>query len=320
LELRHLHHLIAVADEGSFTRAAHRVHIVQSGISASIKELEAEVGVRLIERTTRRVALTDPGRVFLEHARASVAAIEGGLQAVREQDGIVRGRLRIGVLLSLNPYLDMPLVLKKIRLDHPQMELEVRSTPAEAVPEMVRSGELDLGFYALRGSTSIPGLQVLPFIQDTLVAICARDYPLGAKGRVSIEELAKENFVDLIPTRATRKLLDREFAIRNLHRRSVIEVNDPQTEVQFVARGLGVAIVPSVLARAYPESDSLTVLPISASHPPLAKWRLGIVMRARGKNEGPLRTVNVFLDALKKSFPRNGRGSLSSELLSLSHA
>jgi DNA-binding transcriptional LysR family regulator len=150
-----------------------------------------------------------------------VAAIEGGIQAVREQNGIVRGRLRIGVLQSLNPYLDMPLVLKKIRLDHPQMEIEVRSTPAEAVPEMVRSGELDLSFHL--GNETIPGLQVLPFIQDTLVAICARDYPLGIKGRVSIEALAKENFVDLIPGRATRKLVDREFSIRDLQRRSVIE-------------------------------------------------------------------------------------------------
>lgn len=320
MELRHLNHLIAVADEGSFTRAARRVHIVQSGISASIKELEEEVGVRLVERTTRRVGLTDAGKVFLEHARASVAAIEGGIQAVREQDGIVRGRLRIGVLQSLNPYLDMPLVLKNIRLNHPQMELEVRSTPAEAVPEMVRSGELDLGFHALLGSAMIPGLHVLPFVQDTLVAICARDYPLGAKGRVSIEALAKENFVDLIPARATRKLVDREFSIRDLHRKSVIEVNDPQTEVQFVSRGLGVAIVPSVLARAYPESPSLTVLTISDRQPPLATWRLGIVTRVRGKNEGPLRTVNVFLDALKKSSSRRRRSSPGSDLLRFSHA
>jgi DNA-binding transcriptional LysR family regulator len=320
LELRHLHHLIAVADEGSFTRAAHRVHIVQSGISASIKELEEEVGVRLIERTTRRVALTDPGRVFLEHARASVAAIEGGIQAVREQDGIVRGRLRIGVLQSLNPYLDMPLVLKNIRFNHPQMEIEVRSTTAEAVPEMVRSGELDLGFHALLGTAIVPGLHVQPFIQDTLVAICARDYPLGKKGRVSIEELAKENFVDLIPGRTTRKLIDREFSIRDLHRKTVIEVGDVQTEVQFVSRGLGVAIVPSILARAYPESPSLTVLTISDRQSQLARWRLGIVTRARGKNEGPLRTVNVFLDALKKSFPRSRRESLGSDLLQFSPA
>jgi DNA-binding transcriptional LysR family regulator len=320
LELRHLHHLIAVADEGSFTRAARRAHIVQSGISASIKELEEEVGVRLVERTTRRVALTDSGKIFLEHARATVAAIEGGIQAVREQDGIVRGRLRIGVLQSLNPYLDMPLVLKNIRRDHPQMEIEVRTTTAEAVPEMVRSGELDLSFHALLGSAMIPGLQVLPFIQDTLVAICARDYALGAKGRVSIEALAKENFVDLIPGRATRKLIDREFSIRDLHRRTVIEVGDAQTEVQFVSRGLGVAIVPSVLARAYPESPSLTVLTISDRQPPLATWRLGIVTRARGKNEGPPRTVNVFLDALKKSSPRRRRSSSGSDLLRFPHA
>lgn len=139
MDIRHLQHLIAVADEGSFTKAARKVHIVQSGVSSSIKELEEEVGVRLIERTTRSVALTDAGKVFLQHARASLAAIEEGLQSVREFDGIVRGRLRIGVLQSLIPYLDMPLVLKNIRTDYPLLEIEVRSVTADAVPEMVRS-------------------------------------------------------------------------------------------------------------------------------------------------------------------------------------
>jgi DNA-binding transcriptional LysR family regulator len=301
LELRHLQHLIAVADESSFTKAARRVHTVQSGISTSIKELEEELGTRLFERTTRRVALTESGKVFIAHARASLAAMEEGIQAVREQDGIVRGRLRIGVLQSLNPYLDMPLVLKKIRVEQPQVEIEVRSTTAEAVPEMVRSGELDLSFHTLFGNATPPGLQVIPFIEDTLVAICAREYSLGSRGKVSMEMLAKEDFVDLIPERATRKLIDREFMMRDLRRRTVIEVGDAQTEVQFVSRGLGVAIVPSVLARAYPESATLKTLTISDSQPAITKWRLGIVTRVRGKNEGPLRTVNLFLDALNKS-------------------
>jgi DNA-binding transcriptional LysR family regulator len=300
MELRHLHHFIAVADEGSFTKAARRVHIVQSGISASIKELEEEVGVKLIERTTRRVALTDQGKVFLEHARAGLATIEGGVQAVRDQDGIVRGKLRVGVLQSLHPYLDLPLVLKNIRLRHPQMQIEVRSTTAEAVPEMVRSGKLDFSFHALHGSTTTSGLHVLPFIEDVLVAICARDHLLGSKGQVSIKALAGQDFVDLAPERATRKLIDREFSIRNLHRKTVIEVGDVQTEIQFVSRGLGVAIVPSVLAGAYPDSSSLTVLRISDRQPPPARWRLGIVTRARRKGERLPRMVEVFLNALRR--------------------
>ena len=85
MDLRHLHHLIAIADEGSFTGAARRLNIVQSGISASIKELEDELGSKLLERTTRRVALTDTGSLFLQHARATLAALESGVEAVRSE-------------------------------------------------------------------------------------------------------------------------------------------------------------------------------------------------------------------------------------------
>ncbi|MDE1161231.1 MAG: LysR family transcriptional regulator [Acidobacteriaceae bacterium] len=301
MDIRHLQHLIAVADEGSFTKAARKVHIVQSGVSSSIKELEEEVGVRLIERTTRSVALTDAGKVFLQHARASLAAIEEGLQSVREFDGIVRGRLRIGVLQSLIPYLDMPLVLKNIRTDYPLLEIEVRSVTADAVPEMVRSGELDLSFHALHGSPTIPGLVVLPFIEDTLVGICGVDHPLAAKDKVSMDSISQENFVDLTPGRATRRMIDREFAVRNLHRRTVIEVGEVHTVVQFVSRGLGVAIVPSVLARAFPESSDLKVLAIADRQPALTRWGLAIVAKARTKGKEPLSTVNLFLEAMRKA-------------------
>lgn len=309
MELRHLHHFIAVAEEGSFTKAARRVHTVQSGISASIKELEEEVGVRLVERTTRRVALTVLGKVFLEHVRESLANIEAGVQLVRQREGVVLGKLRVGVLQSLHPYLDLPLVLKNIRLRHPQMQIEIRSTTAEAVPEMVRSGKLDLSFHALHGSGQLAGLQVLPFIEDALVAICARDHPFGSKGQVSIEMLANENFVDLAPERATRKLIDREFSMRNLHRTTVIEVGDAQTEVQFVSRGLGVAIIPSVLARAYPESSGLVVLRITDGHSKLADWRLGIVLREHRKGAKSLKPVKVFLDALREAARQRNEAS-----------
>ena len=107
MELRHLQHFVALAQEGSFTRAARKVNIVQSGLSNSIKELEEELGSRLVERTTRKVAITETGMLFLPHARATLAAVEGAVQAVRSQDGVVRGQLRLGILQSLGSYLEL---------------------------------------------------------------------------------------------------------------------------------------------------------------------------------------------------------------------
>ena len=86
MELRHLQHFTALAQEGSFTRAARKVNIVQSALSHSIKELEGELGSRLVERTTRKVSITKTNMLFLQHARATLASLEGAVQAVRSQD------------------------------------------------------------------------------------------------------------------------------------------------------------------------------------------------------------------------------------------
>lgn len=298
MELRHLHHLIAIADEGSFTKAARRVNIVQSGISTSIKELEDELGSRLVERTTRKVAFTDTGLLFLKHARATLAALDGGVQAVRSQDGVVRGRLSIGILQSLSPYVDMPRLLKGFRGAYPEVEISVRSIDTESIHELVRSGEVELSFHAILDKTAWPGVEAIPYTQDPLVAICAQDHPLASRRAVTLKMLAQDSFVDLTPNRALRKLIDREFASRHLRRQIAFEVSDVQTAVQFVAKGLGVAIVPSVLARVYPKPASTVLLKIADRDPRLAYWRLGILRRPKNKSAKHKSTVDLFLEAL----------------------
>ena len=108
MDLRHLRSFVALAEEGQFTAAARKMNIVQSGLSVTIKELEQELGVQLVNRSTRKVSLTAAGERFLEHARSSLGALESGIMAVRAEDGIIRGQLRLGILQSLAPYLDLP--------------------------------------------------------------------------------------------------------------------------------------------------------------------------------------------------------------------
>ena len=109
MDIRHCRCFIALADEGSFT-SARKLHIVQSGLSVTIKEMEEELGVKLVQRTTRRVALTDAGLLFLEYARPAVAMLNDGAEAVRSQSHVVRGRIELGILQSLTAYIDLPAV------------------------------------------------------------------------------------------------------------------------------------------------------------------------------------------------------------------
>src|SRR5690349_8323190 len=122
MELRQLEHFVAVAEEGHFTRAARRVHIVQSGLSASVRALERELGAQLLTRTTRRVALTEAGRALLEEARRTLAAAAAAREAVAAVQGVLRGRIAVGTLQA-SVAVDLPAALGRFHAAHPGVEI-----------------------------------------------------------------------------------------------------------------------------------------------------------------------------------------------------
>jgi len=302
MEIRHLQHFIALAEEGQFTAAARKMHIVQSGLSVTIKELEQELGSQLVNRTTRRVSLTSSGELFLEHARSSLAMLNDGINAVRSQDGVVRGRLHLGILQSLRHYLNLPHLLDTFCSKYPEVEFAVRNLSTETIPA-VRSGYLDVSFHALVGNKKWTGVKIIPFTQDSLVAICSKKHQLATGRTVRLDCLAVERFVDLTPERGLRRLVDHVFSERNLKRDTVYEVSDVDMMLHFVAEGLGLAIVPSALARSSGLPKQLHVLPITTSHGRLPKWRIVIVTRAQRRHVPGKTTVDLFLETLEKLQP-----------------
>jgi DNA-binding transcriptional LysR family regulator len=298
MEIRQLQLFIALAEEGSFTKAAHRMNIVQSGLSISIKALEQELGTLLFDRTTRKVMLTPAGGLFLQHARAGLVMLDNGAQAVRSQDGIVRGRLRLGILQSLGPYVDLPVLLHTFRTRYPEVEFSVRALNTQTIPAQVRSGYVDLSFHALVGDSKDAGIRMIPFAQDSLIAICSTKHPFAARRSVSLELLARERFVDLTPERALRRLVDSIFQKTKLNRDSVYELSDVSMMLQFVANDLGVAIVPSELARSSARTSRLHFLPITASGMRLPKWRIVIVVMAHRRDTLGKTIVDRFLEVL----------------------
>jgi DNA-binding transcriptional LysR family regulator len=298
MEMRHLLHFVALAEEGQFTAAARRLNIVQSGLSVTIKEMEQELGVQLVNRTTRTVSLTDAGELFLEHARSSLLMLNDGIEAVRSRDGVVRGRLHLGILQSLGPYVDLPLLLETFRTRYPLVEFSVRSLSTEKIPALVRSGYVDLSFHALVTEKKWAGVKIIPFAQDSLVAICSRRHALAERASVSLDLMSEERFVDLTPERALRTLVDRTFAENSLRRESVYQVSDVDTMLRFVAGGLGVSIVPSGLARFSVHSGQLHVLRITTQGHRLPKWRVVIATRAQKRQLPGKTTVELFLETL----------------------
>ncbi|MDW5594501.1 LysR family transcriptional regulator, partial [Conexibacter stalactiti] len=178
MELRQLACFVAVAEELSFTRAARRLHLVQSGVSASVRALERELDAALFERTTQRVALTGAGAALLPEARAALAAAQRASDAVARARGTVAGTLTIGTIQSASP-LDLPAVLARFHAEHPGVTVRLRHGGAGSalLLEELQAGQLDVAFVSLERAPA--GVELVPLSVEEIVLVCRRDDPLA---------------------------------------------------------------------------------------------------------------------------------------------
>jgi DNA-binding transcriptional LysR family regulator len=244
IELRHLSHFVAVAEEGSFTRAAQRLHIVQSAVSASIRSLERELGVELFERTAQGVHLTQEGHVLLPEARLTLAAAAGARDAVDAVSGGLRGRLTVGAMQMLRA-IDVPQLLADFHRDHPLVELHLRHAKGGSLElaERVRQGELDLAILALPEQRA-PGLELTAIASEAIELACRKDHPLAARDEVELEDLADETFIDFPVGWGIRGAVDAAFTTAGVRRLVTMEVDDAVHLERMVAVGLGIALLP----------------------------------------------------------------------------
>ncbi|WCB96274.1 HTH-type transcriptional regulator GltC [Baekduia alba] len=244
MELRHLETFVAVAEEQSFSRAADRLHVVQSAVSATIRNLEREWGVTLFHRTTHTFALSDAGRTLLDEARAALAAAQAVEHAVDEVRGGLRGTIRIGIMqATLGPGgISVASAISAFRTAHPGVAVTVRQGGSADQAERVRSGELDVAFVGLPDAR-LPGLELTLLAEPPLKFACHQGHRLARRASVALEELVDEPFAELPPAWGIRIANDRSFAAAGAHRKIAYEINDVATVTDFVRNGLAVAIM-----------------------------------------------------------------------------
>lgn len=246
MELRQLQHFVAVAEEQHFTRAAQRVHIVQSALSSSIRALEEELGVKLFQRTTRRVRLTAAGALFLEKARTALDAVQAARDAVRELKGLARGTLSIGTVQSLPAFLDLPSLLAAFHAEYPDIEVRLCQGSTSHLFDKLKSGRLDLAILPLCDPPAEVETRLIAC--DALVMACPSNHPLAGKTGVPLSAFRDDPYVDFEPAWGTRRLVDRGFVRAGIERHIAFEVSDLDTLLELVARGLGVALIPKAIA------------------------------------------------------------------------
>lgn len=244
MELRHLRHFVALAEERSFTRAAARELIVQSGLSTSIRALEKDVGALLFVRGTRPIRLTAEGTALLPAARHALDAADAAQQAVQDAHGVLAGQLRIGALQSSGHTLPFSSWLAEFALAHPRVDISVEQLPALQMMDLVADGRLDCALVSLV-SERAPGLEVVPLLTEPVGVIVAQDHPLAEADSVTLEQLADERFVEPPAQWAIRVVVDDAFRAAGLSRRTAVEVNEWTMVLDLVAAGVGVTLAPT---------------------------------------------------------------------------
>ena len=244
MELRHLRYFVAVAEQRHFGRAAERLHMAQPPLSQQIRQLEAELGVTLLTRTTRRVDLTPAGAAYLDHAREILAAVdEAGEVANRIAAGRT-GRLMVGCVGSAT-YSLLPALAKALRSELPDVEFGFRGemlSPEQAAA--LHEGSLDLAL--LRRLPDRTGLTVGDVRRERLLVALPQEHRYADRKRLRVADLAGEGLVvHAGGGRSTMNSLVHDlFGAADLEPDVVHEVAETSTLVTFVAAGLGVAVVP----------------------------------------------------------------------------
>ncbi|HWP37017.1 MAG TPA: LysR family transcriptional regulator [Gemmatimonadales bacterium] len=258
MELTSLRYFRAIAAEGHMTRAAERLGVTQSALSAMLKKLEAEVGTELFHRTGRGVELTEAGRVFLRHAEEAIRQAEAGTRAVRELLGLERGSIRVGGGATATTYL-LPRAVSEFRRVHPGVRFYVREAGSRAVAESVLAGELDLGIVTLPldvpGASGVRDLLVMPWVEDELVLITPPKHALSSRARdgargFAWKDLAGEPVVGFEAGSAVRGVIDRAAGANGVTLNVVMELRSIESIKSMVAAGIGVGLVSRFALRA----------------------------------------------------------------------
>jgi LysR family transcriptional activator of glutamate synthase operon len=298
MDLRQLKYLVALAEELNFTRAAAREHIAQPALSQQIRRLEEELGVGLVERTTRKVSLTEAGELLVVRARRILAELGVAREEMQAVRGADVGRVTIGAIHTMGP-IDLSLALAHFHERHPNVALTVREQASEECAELLRVDELDLAFLSVTERVESHELALHQLLSEELMVLLPGDHALAARDEVRMSDLTQEPFISFRQGARLRELLFSAGRDAHFEPRITLESNEAQRIRALVSRGLGVAILP----RSEAMSPGAEVVVKRLVGPSLRR-DITLAWRA-GRRLSP--AAAAFLDLAREMFTEPGR-------------
>ena len=286
----HLALFHAVAKAGGISRGAAAARISQPAVSKQVAELEAELGVRLLERLPRGCRLTEAGAVLAAHAERWLSVEAEAGRAIEELRGLRRGRLALGVSLTIAGYL-LPDALAAFHRMHPGIELQLEIANTETIQRKLQDGSFELGL--TEGLLDAQDLESSVFFRDELVVVAPAGHPLLARGRpATVREMCREPLILREEGSGTRAVVEKALRRRGVKPRPFLSLASPEAIKGCVAAGMGLAIVSRLIVALEVRAGLLGIVPmadLAIDRPLHLRW-------VRGRGRSP--ALAAFLEVL----------------------
>jgi LysR family transcriptional regulator, transcription activator of glutamate synthase operon len=300
MELRQLRYLVALADEGGFTRAASKVLVAQPALSQQIAKLESELGLPLVDRTTRRVRMTEAGERLVAHARRVLKQVDVAREDMADLAGVRTGRLVIGASQTVGGF-DLSGRLAEFHRAYPAVDLAVREELSVSLAARLHADELDLAFLTVDEGPAIEGLERHVVSSEELVAVLPPAHPLAHRRRLDVRDLEGHAIVTFRRGATIRRRLDEAAQAAGFELRIAFESNEVARMRSLAGAGLAVAVLPRSDAELPgPEIATARLADPAFRHVVYVSWR-------EGRHHSPAARAFIDLTLAQQVRGRGGR-------------
>src|SRR5438094_468187 len=292
LDIRHLRYFLAVAEAGSFSRAADRLGISQPSVSQQMRDLEAGLRVALFQRRGKRILLTPRGLIFQEHARAILHQLENFLQELNSEPGQLRGELHLGVIPVLNVPL-VPHLLGSFTVDHPSISITVEEISSSEIETALEEGRMDVGLGFLTHHS--PNLRYERLCTDRFALVVHKSHPWAKRRFIDLRELHQERLLQLPETIFMRRMSDAICREHQVRPRTVAEINAIGTLLRSLAPLNAAALMPEIALRG---TNGFIAITLKGKNPTLEIGLLRLI------DSGANNVVDEFTKLARAAVPK----------------
>ncbi|WP_424765590.1 LysR family transcriptional regulator [Paenibacillus sp. sgz302251] len=273
MDLKHLHYFVAVAEAGSFTLAARNLHITQPSLSKMVRLLEEELGVQLIDRSSKQIQLTDAGTSILRSAKFIIQSVEHMSSELEEVVSLKKGNLRLGIPPMIGGYF-LPSIIEKFLTQYPQIRLTVIEQGGKSLEQDILQGELDFSMVILPVKDE-DKYEILPCINQDLRLVVHVDHNLASHKTIRLNQLEHEPFIMFRKDFTIHHLIKEQCEAAGFEPRIVFESSQWDFMTEMVAAKYGITLLPEGICQQL-DPRRFTTIPVLQ---PTIRWQLSMIWR-----------------------------------------